>query len=58
MCKGRWVELFVDEITNVTDDNQDEVADELVVYANDGCLAYLMYVVTKTKYAGLASPSG
>jgi hypothetical protein len=25
MGKGRWVELLVDEITNVTNDNQDEV---------------------------------
>jgi hypothetical protein len=25
MGKGRWIELFVDEITNVTDDNQDKV---------------------------------
>ena len=25
MCKGGWVELLVDEITNVTNDNQDEV---------------------------------
>jgi hypothetical protein len=25
MCKGRWVELFVNEITNVTNDNQDKV---------------------------------
>jgi hypothetical protein len=48
MGKGRWVELFVDEITNVTNDNQDEVTtSQLKSLLN--AIAYLMYVVTKTK---------
>jgi len=58
MSESRWVELFVQEITNVTDNNQDKVTDSLAVFENDARLAYLMYVVTRTKYAGFASPSG
>jgi hypothetical protein len=49
MSKGRWVELLVDEITNVTDNNQDEVTGNQLKFNLGTVLAYLMYVVTKTK---------
>jgi hypothetical protein len=49
MSEGRWVELLVDEITNVTDNNQDEVTENQLKFNIEKTLAYLMYVVTKTK---------
>jgi len=58
MSESRWVELFVQEVTNVTDNDQDQITDSLAVFGNIFVPAYLMYVVTRTKYAGFASPSG
>jgi len=49
MSESRWVELLVQEITDVTNNDQDQVTDKSATSKPKVMIAYLMYVVTKTK---------